>query len=323
MRFAEAMAVVRAPERLDAARKRVGRRTGRAGPLLVLALSLLALSLLAGSGHAATHATPPARIVSINLCTDQIVLDLVPRERIAAVSHLAADPAVSAGVGKAAGIPTTRGEAETVLRFDPDLVLAGEWSTPATVSLLERIGRRVVKVPLAGDLDGVRAAIRQVAAAVEDIAAGERLVADLDRRLGAIRAPDRSGPPHEVRSALVYQVNGLASGAGSLADALMTAAGLANHARRLGSGAGGTLALERLVADPPDLLVLTGPVDEYRTALADNLRHPALVALRAERASVIVPWRYWLCGTQHAATAVHLLAEARAGLRAPAGQPTR
>lgn len=283
--------------------------------------AMLVLALLVGGGHAVARAAPPARIVSINLCTDQILLGLVPRDRIAAVSHLAADAAVSAAAAQAAGIPATRGEAETALRFDPDLVLAGEWSTPATVSLLERIGRRVVKVPLAGDLDGIRAAIRQVAAAVEDIAAGERLVAGLDRRIAAAGPRSDAAPPHGGRSALVYQVNGLASGAGSLADALMTAAGLANHARRLGLGAGGTLALERLVGDPPDLLVLTGPVDEYRTAVADNLRHPALVALRAGRASVIVPWRYWLCGTQHAATAVRLLAEARARLGTPAGQP--
>ncbi len=47
------------------------------------------------------------------------------------------------------GIPITRGAAEDVLRYDPDLVLAGPFGVSATVSLLRRLGRNVVVVPLA------------------------------------------------------------------------------------------------------------------------------------------------------------------------------
>lgn len=275
----------------------------------------LGLCLWLAAAAGAPAATPPqsaSRIVSLNLCTDQIVLDLVTPSRIAAVSHLAADPTVSAAAGVAVGIASTRGEAESVIAFDPDLVLAGDYSTPATVALLERMGRRVVRVPLATDLEGIRAAIRQVATAVDEQAAGERLIATFDRRIAAA-APSVTTPRP---TALVYQVNGLASSAGSLADAALAAAGWQNHTRALKTGAGGTLPLETLVADPPDLLVLTGPADEYRTAVADNLRHPALAAVRRQRASVIVPWRYWLCGTQHTATAIELLSAARSEVRA-------
>lgn len=276
-------------------------------------------ALLAGAatlglaGHpAAVQAAPAERIVSLNVCTDQILLDLVARERIAALSHLAADPAVSAVAARAVGLPTTRGEAEVVLGFDPDVVIAGEYSTPATVALLERIGRRVVKVALATDLDGIRTSIRDIAIAVDEREEGDRLIEAFDRRLAAVsQFTQRSR-----LSALVYQVNGLASSANSLADAILTAAGLDNHARRLELGAGGRLPLELLVAYPPDLIVLTGPTDEYRTAVADNLRHPAVTALRRQRQSIVVPWRYWLCGTQHTATAIEQLASARSGARA-------
>ena len=110
---------------------------------------------------------------------------------------------------------------------------------------------------------------------------------------------------------MIYQVNGLASGQFSVAHAMLEAAGFRNHAVTLGLGAGGTLPLEALVANPPDVLVLSGPNDEYRTVTADNLRHPALAAAMRDRATVIVPWRFWLCGTPYIAEAISRLSAAR------------
>lgn len=299
-----------------------------------IAICIVACSVATAAAVASASAQPPAkpqRIVSINLCTDQLLLDLVSRDRIQAVSHLAADRNVSAAHDAARGLPTTRGEAETVLGFDPDLVLAGSFSTPATVALLERIGRRVVKVGLASDLEGIRSSVRQVAEAVGELERGDAVIAAFDRRITAAAA--KASPPMGPRShgglrsggqpaALTYQVNGLASGSGSLMDSALTAAGFRNHARALGLGAGGSLPLEALLAVPPDLLVLSGPVDEYRTVVADNLRHPALAALRRATPSLVLPWRTWLCGTPHIAGAIEQLAEARAALPA-AGSGTR
>lgn len=272
----------------------------------------------------------PQRIVSINLCTDQLLLDLVARDRIQAVSHLAADRNVSAAHAAARGLPTTRGEAEIVLGFDPDLVLAGTFSTPATVALLERIGRRVVKVGLASDLDGVRQSVREVAMAVSEVERGEAVIAAFDQRMAAVAAKSTTTASGSTAaeaaanpSALTYQVNGLASGSGSLMDAALGAAGFRNHARTLGLGAGGSLPLEALLVMPPDLLVLSGPVDEYRTVVADNLRHPALAALRSKTPSLVLPWRTWLCGTPHIAGAIEQLAEARRSLPAHAGGGAR
>lgn len=283
-------------------------RCGAVASIAGAALSALAACV---SSEARAGDSRPQRIVSINLCTDQILLELVDRARIRALSHLAADPAVSAAYQTAQGIPSTRGEAEQVIGLDPDLVLAGSYSTPATVSILERVGRRVVKVPLAGTFEGIGQAVRQIAVAVGETERGESVMATLDRQLASFKpAPGTAAP-----SALVYQVNGLASGAGSLAEAVMSAAGFRNHARELGLGPGGTLALEALVARPPDLLVLGGPADEYRTAVAENLRHPALAAVRRQTAAIVLPWRLWLCGTPRVTEAVGLLAAARSQMR--------
>jgi iron complex transport system substrate-binding protein len=279
-------------------------------------VACIGLAFACGAQPAA--AEPPRRIVSLNLCADQILIDLVPPDRILALSHLAADPKVSAIADRVAGIHLTRGEAEIVLRLDPDLVIAGEFSTPATVSLLERMGRRVEKVPLASDIAGVRTLVLRLAQIVGEEARGAALVAEFDRRLAAAAPAE---PQSHRPTALVYQVNGLASGRNSLANAVMRAAGFENLAARTRLGPGGQIALEALVASPPDVLVLTGPIDEYRTAVAANLRHPALRQLMTSRPSLILPWRQWLCGTPHLAAAVERLAVERIRFEAKGHRP--
>jgi len=272
----------------------------------------VAFTVLAAVDAHAQGATKPTRIVSLDLCTDQILIELVDRARIAAVTHLAADPSVSAIPEQAKGIPFTRGAAADVLRHDPDLVLAGPFGVSATVDLLRRLERNVVVVPQAPDLAGVRASVRLVASAVGETEKGAALVDAFDRRLAAIAPATPGGAP----GAIIYQVGGTVSGTGSLAAAVLVAAGFRNMATEYRLARNGQVSLEALVAMPPDLLVLSSAADEYRTAIADNLRHPALLALRRSHASIELPWQLWLCGTPHVADAVARLAEARTRIEA-------
>jgi iron complex transport system substrate-binding protein len=287
----------------------------------VAALAVLGLALVPAAGRALAqgeHTRPPpgllkpTRIVSLDLCTDQLLLELVGRERIAAVTHLAADPAVSAIPDKAKGIPITHGAAEDVLRHDPDLVLAGPFGVSTTVSLLRRLKRNVVVVPLPSNLDGVRVSVRTVASAVGEELRGEAMISAFNRRLARIAA----AKPARAPTAVIYQVGGSISGPGSLADAALAAAGFRNMSASYRLSRGGQVSLEALVANPPDLLALSSAVDEYRTAMADNLRHPALRGLRERVASIELPWQLWLCGTPHIADAVERLAEAGALIQA-------
>jgi iron complex transport system substrate-binding protein len=273
-------------------------------------LPLLWATVPAGLGSAS--AEPPQRIVSLDLCTDQLLIELAPRAHIAAVTHLASDASVSAIPEKARGIPITHGAAEEVLSYDPDLILAGPFGVAATIGLLRRLERNLVVVPLAQDLDGVRTAVKTVAQAIGAVARGEAMLADFDRRLAAVAALPAVARP----SALLYQVGGVVSGPDSLADAALAAAGYRNKARDYRLAPTGRVPLELIVAEPPDLLLLASRGDDYPTAAADNLRHPALVRLRRERASLELPWQLWLCGTPHIADAVEKLADARSRLGA-------
>ncbi len=269
-----------------------------------LATGVAGLLALFGSGVAVARsaAEKPSRIVSLNLCTDQILLDLVPRERIAGLSFLATDPMMSPIPEQAAGIPAIRGTAEEVLALDPDLILVGQFSTPATVDLLQRMGRRVVKVPMASSFDGVRESVRIMADAAGVPARGVEMIAEFDRRLAAARAPAGSS-----QTAVALQVGSIVSGRGSIMDEVLSAAGYTNTATPEILGRGGRLALETLLTEPPDLIVLANTAADFRTVLADNLRHPAFRQLLAARPSLQLPMPLWLCGTPRIIEAVERL----------------
>ncbi|MGE0053779.1 MAG: ABC transporter substrate-binding protein [Hyphomicrobium sp.] len=259
------------------------------------------MALVAVSGKALAEA--PQRIVSLNLCTDQLLVDLVDRERIAAVSFLATDRTLSANASKLRGLKQVKGTAEEVLALKPDLVIAGEYTTGPTVDLLKRLGVNVLVVPLAADFAGMKETLRTIAAATGEPARGEKLIEEFDNRLLEARSLVPARP-----TAIAYQVNSLASGSGTLLDAALEAAGFRNIARDIKLGPAGRLPLEELVAAPPDLIVLANAPNDFKTVLADNLRHPAFAQLLNKRPHVHLPMPLWMCATPRIADAVDLLA---------------
>jgi iron complex transport system substrate-binding protein len=250
---------------------------------------------------AAAQVTKPQRIVSLNLCLDQILVDLVPRERIAAISHLGADPAVSAVPERLVGLPSTRGEAEDVLALNPDLILASTFTRPATVSLLRSLGKRVEILPLPQSLAGIRTQLTTLGQLVGEPDHAQSLISVLDRTL------DGSPPRHQLRRALIYQVNSMVSGPGGLMDEVLAIAGYQNAARELGASSSAHVTLETLIETPPDLLIVTAGPDDYRTPVADNLRHPLLKRLPPSTRVAELPWRDMLCGTHHTARLIERL----------------
>lgn len=274
--------------------------------------AMLACAVIAfnPAGARSTQAEPTGksqRIVSLNLCSDQILLDLVSRDRIAALSFLSQDPSMTPAAEEAKGLRSVQGSAEEVLALDPDLILAGEYSTPATVSLLERLGRRVVKVPQASTFAEIRSLVSQIARVTGEEPKGAALIAAFDARLAAIHSPNDGKQPTVV----AMQVNSLASGAGTMLDAVFQAAGWRNMASDYALGPAGRLPLETFLLHPPDLVVYANAPDDFRTVLGDNLRHPAMSYLAKSQRSLHLPMKMWLCGTPRIATAVEHLANAR------------
>lgn len=271
---------------------------------------ILALSTLLAAvpvAHAAGTAEAPVRVVSMNLCADELVLRLADRGQVLAVTYLARDPRGSTVATEAAGLPVTRGLTEEVVALRPDLVIAGAFTTRATVGMLRRVGSPVLELGVPADLDGVRTQIRQVAGALGHPERGESLVADLDARLASIAPAARS------LRALVMRPNDFTVAPGGLGDALIRAAGLVNVAAEIGRDRFGQVPLEAAVLADADLIV----VDEAAPglpSLADTLlHHPVFRALARGHRTVAIPNRFWTCPGPQVAEVVARLAAAANG----------
>ncbi len=244
-------------------------------------LSVLSLAALPAWG---------AGVVSLNLCTDQLLVLLAP-ERVAALEPLARDPSLSFVAAQAASMKRVPADAEAVLRLHPDLVLAGDYGAQTTVAVLRRRGLRVVQMPEAEDLDAIEAQITQLAGLLGVPGRGAAMVADMRARLAALpQAP-------AGMTALLWEARGYTAGAGSLGDAVLRAAGLRNV------GNGGVVGLETLLTHPPDLLV-TQTAPGYPSMATDLAQAPVLRRLRHLR----VPPALLICGGPFTVTAAEILA---------------
>ncbi|MBI3303455.1 MAG: ABC transporter substrate-binding protein, partial [Deltaproteobacteria bacterium] len=172
----------------------------------LVALALLAWSLVGTSANATGGTHPgPRRIVSLNLCTDQLVLALADRNAVRSVTWLARDPKISMLAAEAAYIPVNHGLAEEIVPLAPDLVLAGIYTTRPTVALLQRFGARVVEVDVPQSVPDMYEQIRTVARLFGHPERGEAMVAAMETALAAL------GPPLEGPRpvAAVYRLNNL------------------------------------------------------------------------------------------------------------------
>lgn len=256
------------------------------------------------------RADAPRRVVSFNLCADQLVLVLADPEQIAGLSPYAADPALSVVADKARAFRRLDWQAESAIPLNPDLVLIGSWDRPATQRMLERLGYRVERLDLVADLADAKREIRAVAALLGHPERGERLIAALD----AARQRLAAAAPRPGTTALVIERGGFTAGPATLAATLLRGADL-QPPKGAPSGYGGFLPLEKLLMLEPDLIFLKDPPRAPTDQGALYFSHPALEALYPPRRRIALPTRLTMCGGPALVAGFDYLAEAMKALK--------
>ena len=250
----------------------------------------------------------PARIASLNLCTDSLLFELLDDRRIASVTALSRDANLSYFHARAAHLSVNHGAVEEILALSPELVVTSDNTTALANHLLTRLGIAVLSLPAANRVADYRANLRRLAAVLGVQTRAEQLLAQLDSAMGA------PSPQPRLRT-VVYQPNGYTPGPDSLMHEMLEHAGLGNLASELGLPKGGYLSLEALLLSNPALIVFSAR-QATRPSLAETqLDQPALRHLFSRRASptrrVAIAENLWTCAGSFNHEAITQLREAR------------
>ena len=273
--------------------------------LFRLGLVLLAVfAALVRSAPLGAEPAPAKQVISLNLCTDQLLMALADPGQIAALSPLARDPLLSNMAEEAQTFRIIKPRSETLLQIQPDLVLTAPYEHRLTRQILTNHRIEIMTMGFWTSLEAGKEQIRQLARRLGHIDRGQMLINRIDE------AMSRVVPVSTARSMLEIERRLYAPGTQSLVADLVRQWGLTNHADRLGVGQGGFVALERLLGDRPDVLLVTDSspmVEDMGIAL---LRHPALNTVFDEKRRIGIPTRLSLCGGPQTPALIRHLSQA-------------
>jgi iron complex transport system substrate-binding protein len=231
---------------------------------------LLALALAACAAAPQTEQVDGPTIVSLNPCADAILAEVAEPGQLLAISHYSHDPrATSMPLAAARRFASTGGTVEEVLALDPDVVVAGAFLPPATAHAFERLGIRVETFAITASVADSLAQVRQLAMLAGHRQRGEALTGRIEAALAQSR---RDGPKVP---ALLWQGGGIVPGEATLIAELLAHTGFASHSAARGLGQGAYVPLERVLADPPRVVLAAGS--------ERMLTHPVLRGLEGLR----------------------------------------
>lgn len=240
-------------------------------------------------GCAVAFEEKPARILNYGLWLDDIVLGMLPPERLVGIDHMADDPNSSNIVGIAEGIAEkiNHPSAEHVLALHPDVVFLDADIDAGPAQTLPELGIRVVACKKPHNVEELRAAVRMVAAALGEEEKGEALVALFDAEREALAGRLKEVPPDARKTVVAISMSPTYGSRGGLFDGLCGMAGVTNGVAEIGLTAGQSLTKEHIVAVNPDVLIVpvwndhgSYDIEKFNREYLDD---PALQTVRAIR----------------------------------------
>ena len=201
----------------------------------------------------------PQKIVSVTLPTDEILLALVSKDRLAGVTIFSEDAEVSNVASQVFDIPhkvTLNGE--VILAIQPDLLFVADWSQAASVKQLRDAGITVYQFKSPLTVREIEERIAKIATAVGEEEKARKLIEWMDARLAGVAARVAAIPPDARLSVMDYNTWGTSMGRGSSWDEIVRLAGLRNAVADLKADQWGSVPLsrEKLLELDPDILML-------------------------------------------------------------------
>ena len=272
------------------------------GRLMRRLLAYIAIAAALSAPSSSAFAAGP-RIVSMNICTDQMLLALADPDQIMGLSRFSRDARQGLLGNGARRFPLLSGGAEDILVLKPDVVAVSAFDKRSTRVILKANGLNLVEFPIPRTLADVRDQIRQMGALAGH---PERASAEVARLDTAVVDAKRAAAGKNLRM-LPLSRRGWVPGRDSFVGAILTEAGLVSAAGELGVDFGGFVSMEEIVRLKPDFLVVSDAGERAEDDGRAFLLHPALEHFYPRNRRIVIPERMTECGGVFLADALNAL----------------
>lgn len=214
------------------------------------------LTVTDGSGAEVEIEKKPQKIVSLTLSTDEMLLSLVDKDRLTALSYLSEDPGLSNVAEEVKDIKKTGLEVETLIAMQPDLVIVADWSDGNAVKQLRDANITVYAMTTPGSISEVKDAVMKVAQLVGEKDKGQEIIQWMDGKLKSVEDKVKTLEDNQKLRVLSYNNFFCTHGIGTTFDNITKHAGVINIAAEQGMEMWQEISKEKIVELNPDAIFL-------------------------------------------------------------------
>jgi iron complex transport system substrate-binding protein len=215
------------------------------------------LTVTDANGDTMTLESPPQRIISLTLGSDEILFSLVDKSRIVSMTRYADDEGISniAAEAKGLGARTTMDMIENIIALAPDLVILDTWADANYIKQLRDSGITVYAFRTPNNIDEQKVVIAELAHLVGADEKGQEIINWMEEKLNAVEEKLSALRPEQKLTVMDYGELG-SSGKGTNFDDIVTRAGLINVISRAGIEGWPMISKEKIIEFDPDVIIL-------------------------------------------------------------------
>lgn len=196
-------------------------------------------------------------IVSLTLSGDEMLLGLVPENRIAGLSgKINQDKEISNIVDKAKKFPKVEGNEEVLMSLEPDLIIVADWLSKRITDIGAITGAKVYFYKTPNSYEEQKKLIRDLANLVEEKENGEKLIKNMDDRLKALQnkiAKNYKGAKPRI---LMYTSFGTTSGKNTTFNDMVKLINGVNVVAEAGIDGFKDISKEKVIELNPDIIIV-------------------------------------------------------------------
>lgn len=249
-------------------------------------------SIVDATGTKLVFYKKPTRIISFSCSVDEILVDLVPLEHIAALTTLADNPEISAVAEKARGVKNrVRSNAsESIVALHPDLIIAADWMDLTSIQVLRDMGIPVYVYATPVTMEEIQQSIRNIAFVTGEKAQGEKLISNMQAVLDNVHEHVKIIPPEKRLTMIAFSQMGTFGAKGSTLDDACKHANIINGVALTGVGQNENLNKEQIIMVDPDVFLLPtwdefnrGELPAFIEDIKDDPAYKGVKAVRNNR----------------------------------------